>query len=121
MNLTRSMSPEDVRPHVRARHLRARLANQDLAERAGIALGWLIAPAFAITSALRHARTFHPSGEVFHAAVERVEGGAAIGDWLRGPALVRFSGALWKDERDRLDVLGCAIRFRRSEDASPDP
>jgi hypothetical protein len=98
----------------------ARPTRLDLSERAGVTLGWLIAPAFALTSALRRARTFHPSGEVFTARVEPVDGGARTGEWLRGPALVRFSSALWKGGRERLDVLGCAIRFRRSEHPSPD-
>ena len=83
----------------------------------GAALGWAVAPLFALTSALRHARTFHPSGTVFLAEVTPL--GHALGERLRGPALVRFSGALWKGDRERFDVLGCAIRFRHTEAPSP--
>ncbi|MEO6574700.1 MAG: hypothetical protein ABIP89_12725 [Polyangiaceae bacterium] len=92
-----------------------------LGERAGIVLGWAIGPVFAGISFARHARTFHPTGETFLANVEPFQVGARLGEILRGPALVRFSGALWKDERPRPDVLGCAIRFRRTWAHSPDP
>jgi len=88
------------------------------AELAGAALGWMISPVFALTSALRHARTFHPSGEVYAAEVTPA-GDAALGATLRGPALVRFSSALWKGPQERIDALGCALRLRRTADPSP--
>lgn len=79
----------------------------------GTALGWAVSPLFALTSALRHARTFHPSGGVFLAEVTPL-GGHALGERVRGPALVRFSSALWKGPREWVDALGCALRFRHT-------
>lgn len=91
-------------------------------EQLGTALGWSLAPLFAVTSRLRRARTFHPTGMVFSAVVEPVALGITAGDTLRGPALVRFSSALWKGQQTEvLDALGCAVRFRRTDDPSPDP
>lgn len=83
-------------------------------ERAGNALGWMVAPLFALTSALRRARTFHPTGEVYAADVAPTDNAGSLGERLRGPALVRLSGALWKREREGLDVLGLALRLRRT-------
>lgn len=34
---------------------------------------------------------------------------------------MRFSGALWKHSEDAQDVLGCAIRFRRDDQETPEP
>lgn len=90
-------------------------------ERLGLALGWAVAPLFALTSFLRQARTFHPAGVVARAEVEALPSGRWLGELLAGPALVRFSGALWKSERHFPDVLGCAIRFRASPRVSPEP
>jgi hypothetical protein len=89
-----------------------------ITERLGTALGWLVAPLFALTSALRRARTFHPDGDVFTAVVTPSTDAGALGERLRGSALVRFSGALWKGEREFLDVLGIAVRLRRTPDPS---
>jgi hypothetical protein len=94
---------------------------QGLTERVGSTLGWLAAPLFALTSRLRRARTFHPSGEVFIADVTPEDGAGVLGERLRGPALVRVSGALWKGDRERLDVLGVAVRLRRTREPSADP
>src|SRR5581483_12347742 len=93
----------------------------------GRVTGWFTAPLFAAVSALRHARTFHPHGRTFVARVVRhpdlpldLE---PLAERLVGDALVRFSGALWKEEPHRPDVLGCAIRFRHdaSDSAEPEP
>jgi hypothetical protein len=92
-----------------------------VAERMGTALGWAAAPVFALVSRLRHARTFHPRGDVFHAVVTALPGGGALGAALAGPALVRLSGALWKSRWEHLDVLGFALRLRRRDDASAEP
>lgn len=84
-------------------------------EWAGLAAGMLLAPLAGAAAALRRARTFHPDGVLYRATVEPlVEGGAAgdLGRRLAGEALVRFSNALWKGGRERLDILGCSIRFR---------
>lgn len=82
----------------------------------GRVAGWLGAPAFGVVSFVRRARTFHPRGTTYLAHVEpHPAAPAELGDLalrLSGPALVRFSGALWKHARRLPDVLGCAIRFR---------
>jgi hypothetical protein len=92
----------------------------------GRVTGWITAPLFAAASFARHARTFHPRGHAFVArslrhpdlALEL----APLAARLTGDALVRFSGALWKDEPHLPDVLGCAVRFRHdaSETAEPE-
>jgi|JI10StandDraft_1071094.scaffolds.fasta_scaffold196665_1 hypothetical protein len=87
-------------------------------ERLGVALGWAVAPAFALVSRARRARTFHPRGDAFLADVTALPQGGALGAALAGPALVRLSGALWKSQWEHLDVLGCALRFRRQDDPS---
>jgi len=95
------------------------------AAQAGVALGWTIAPWFALVSWLRRSRTFHPRGTVFHAWVARhAEVSPALSelaDRLTGRALVRFSGALWKRAESLPDVLGCALRLRRDDSDDPVP
>jgi hypothetical protein len=91
----------------------------------GVAVGWAIAPFFGLSSLLRQARTFHPRGPTYHALVVRHrDAGPEVGGLaarLEGPAVVRWSGALWKRSQRLPDVLGCAIRFRRSEGDSAAP
>lgn len=94
-------------------------AGKRMSYRLGVLTGWLIAPLFGLTSGVRRARTFHPRGPVFLAHVVRHPDVPpelhALADRLMGDALVRFSGALWKREPRWLpDVLGCALRFRRT-------
>jgi hypothetical protein len=57
---------------------------------------------------------FHPVGYTFAGRIEPVIGGNfdLLGPRLDGRVLVRVSGALWKDEREFLDVLGVALRIR---------
>ena len=63
-------------------------------------------------SAVRDARVFHPEGELYRAEVEAADGFiGGLGQRMAGPALVRLSAALWKDQRERPDILGAAIRF----------
>ncbi len=87
-------------------------------EGAGTVAGGVIAPAFAAISFARRARTFHPRGDTFVAAVAACPSDdaaiTALAARLEGAALVRMSGALSKRRREWLDVLGCAIRFRGS-------
>jgi hypothetical protein len=85
-------------------------------EQLGRVAGWLSAPVFAAAAALRRSRVFHPAGELFEGVIEA---GAPPDDFaplaiaLRGRALVRFSGALWKSiDTRRPDVLGCAVRLQ---------
>jgi hypothetical protein len=98
-------------------------ATTTVGERVGVVLGWAAAPVFALVSWARRARTFHPRGDAYLADVTPLPSGGALGEALAGPALVRFSGALWKSRWEHLDVLGCALRFRRRDDApaAPDP
>lgn len=98
------------------------LARVDLGGVVGVALGWAAAPVFALTSRARGARTFHARGIVFTGEVTPVDGApTALGEALRGPALLRFSNALWKSGWEHLDVLGLAVRFRRAAEASVEP
>lgn len=89
-------------------------------ERVGSVIGRLWAPVIAALARARRARMFHPDGHTF-AGVARAasEPGApadaelaAIGEALAGRVLARFSGALWRGEVERFDVLGLALRFR---------
>ncbi|HEX4340869.1 MAG TPA: hypothetical protein VH062_33405 [Polyangiaceae bacterium] len=88
----------------------------------GVAAGWVMAPLFGLVSFARQARTFHPRGPTFHAVVTRHTSTPAslelLADRLVGHALVRFSGALWKNSENIPDVLGCALRFRRTDENS---
>jgi hypothetical protein len=88
----------------------------------GVATGWLIAPLFGMVSALRRARTFHPRGPIFHACISPHADAApemqSLAERLQGRALVRFSGALWKQAENIPDVLGCALRLRRDSSES---
>lgn len=87
----------------------------DAAERAGELVGLLAAPVFAVTSALRRARTFHPRGDCADADVSVADGvprqHRGLAERLSGNAFVRFSDALTKKKARWPDVLGCAIRF----------
>lgn len=91
----------------------------------GRAAGWVVAPMFGLVSFARHARTFHPRGPTFHAAVTRHADAAVefdpIVERLVGRALVRFSGALWKHTESRLDVLGCAVRLQSDARETAEP
>lgn len=84
-------------------------------EQAGVVIGVLAAPVFALTSALRDARTFHPRGDCADAEVTMSDGVPAelskLAASLCGMAFVRFSDALTKKKARWPDVLGCAIRF----------
>lgn len=87
-------------------------------ERLGSIVGELSAPVFKRVSHARHARTFHPRGDLVRV---RFEGVALAGtDWLNalralgsrlsGEGVARFSSALWKAPRWP-DALGCAFAF----------
>ena len=92
-----------------------RIHESDAIERAGELLGTLAAPAFALSSALRRARTFHPRGDCADADVSVADNvpraHRALAERLAGNAFVRFSDALTKKRARWPDVLGCAIRF----------
>jgi hypothetical protein len=84
-------------------------------ERAGEILGLAAAPVFALTSALRRARTFHPRGDCADADVSIASDvprqHRMLAERLVGNAFVRFSDALTKKKARWPDVLGCALRF----------
>lgn len=91
------------------------------ADRAGRLLGPLVAPLFAAGSLARRARVFHPRGMCFSGRVEPVADDPVLGpvaERLRGEALVRFSGAVWKRPLPLPDILGCAVRIH-AEGADP--
>jgi hypothetical protein len=84
-------------------------------ERAGELLGSVAAPAFALTSLLRRARTFHPRGDCADAELTVADGAplelVPLASLLCGRAFVRFSDALTKGKARWPDVLGCALRI----------
>ena len=85
--------------------------------------GWALAAVTGPGAWLRRARFFHPEGVIYVAAVTNVgtdERARAVGERLAGAALVRFSSALWR-KHEWKDVLGMAVRFRRTPVASAVP
>jgi hypothetical protein len=88
-------------------------------ERIGTVIGKALAPVVAAVSRFRRARTFHPRGIVFVGRSDAIIGGAFanLGADLAGQVLIRCSGALWKRQIEHFDVLGMALRFRRTEHA----
>jgi hypothetical protein len=93
-------------------------------EALGLWLGGVIAPAFAVGSALRRGRVFHPRGITFraevkaHAAVNPAFAKLAAG-LSEGDALVRLSTGLWRSDRSFApDLLGFAIRFHTNANAN---
>ena len=84
----------------------------------GLVSGVLLAPLFALGSAARRARLFHPRGSCYLAraepvAVDPVRAGAAAR--LSGDMLVRLSGGWWKHGLEWPDVLGLALRFLKPD------
>ncbi len=86
-------------------------------EALGLWTGSMVAPIFAIGSALRQGRIFHPRGISFRADVKPAEDVDEkymdLADGLaQGDALVRLAPAVWRGDKGLLpDVLGMAIRF----------
>lgn len=90
------------------------MGRHGLAEQCGLLGGRLLAPFTAAVSSARRARTFHPDGVVYTAAVVsccREPQLAALSESLSGRAFARFSSALWRGAHEWPDVLGAAIRF----------
>jgi len=75
----------------------------------GFLVGVAVAPLVALRSLLTGARAFHPEGVVCRAEAVAL-GDGELARRLAGPALVRLSPALRRD--DGADVLGVGIRFR---------
>jgi len=93
-----------------------------LRETAGLWLGRLLAPLTASISHARRARMFHPVGRTFQAKIEVEpdlnEPWKELAARLSGPALARFSGALWRGNFEHWDVLGVALRLCENETVS---
>ncbi len=93
----------------------------------GFAGGAMIAPFAAAGSYLRRARVVHPDGVVYRAEVTIASPGGPARDVatrLAGPALVRLSGAIWRNRsgQERApDLLGFSIRFRSDPAVSVAP
>lgn len=79
-------------------------------ERLGERIGALWAPAIHRIAQARHARMFHPDGQVFLGSASSARNShfdLALGSHV----LARFSGALRRRGRESMDVLGIALRF----------
>lgn len=84
-------------------------------EQAGAVVGALLAPWFAVATALRGQRVFHPGGLLTAGSVLPLHEHphlAPLADRLAGAALVRWSGGAHASPRAPHDLLGCAVRFR---------
>lgn len=93
-----------------------RAPSHGLRERVGDAIGRSWAPVIAAISRARHARMFHPEGLTFAGHVRPLDPGGALDPLsarFDGRVLVRCSAALWRGDREYLDVLGFALRIRR--------
>ncbi|HEX7663856.1 MAG TPA: hypothetical protein VF407_05075 [Polyangiaceae bacterium] len=88
-------------------------------EAIGLALGLGAAPLLAAASLVRHARVLHPRGATFVCRVDAAEkvpsSFRGLANRLEGTALARFSGAMWKADVERFEVLGVALRITRAE------
>src|SRR4051812_39945970 len=87
----------------------------------GRVIGVLAAPFAAMGSFLRGARIFHPDGVLYRAEVRAVAA-TALARSLEGPALVRLSGALWREKpgSEPPDILGVAVRLQPGEQTAQD-
>jgi hypothetical protein len=87
----------------------------------GRVIGVLAAPLAALGSAIRGARVVHPDGVLYRAEV-RAADATALARALEGPALVRLSGAIWRETPgvERPDSLGVAVRFQPGEPTAQD-
>lgn len=95
-------------------------------ETVGNAVGKLWGPPFRAIAERRHARSLHAEGVCLQAEVVPVRTDfpfSSVAERLAGPALVRMSTALWRDGKEWPDILGAAVRLRRSgrltEEAEP--
>lgn len=87
-----------------------------IAEALGRAIGGVLSPLAFEGSLIRGARVLHPSGVVYRAEVRGLARTGTMGKLARrldGEALVRLSGALYRQERLLPELLGVAVRLRR--------
>ncbi len=111
-----SATPTPMTPFAQRAHAPASLEwPPPVREAAGAIAGMLVAPVVGAVSWLRGARMFHPDGVTFRGRVDRHPACPAdfiaLAERLCGPALARFSAALWRRGFEHLDVLGVALRF----------
>jgi hypothetical protein len=95
-----------------------------LSEDLGRVIGALWGPAIRLGTAVRHARLFHPEGVTYRAEVKELttrESLRPIASRMVGPALVRLSSALWREQREWPDILGLAVRLRAEETVTEKP
>lgn len=87
----------------------------NLREQIGDAIGGLWAPFIHALARLRHARMFHPDGQLFTGTLQPIAGSPyeATAQQLGRTVLARCSGALRRGGRESLDVLGIALRMHR--------
>jgi len=87
----------------------------NLREQIGDTIGGLWAPFIHSLARLRHARMFHPDGQLFSGTLEPIAGSPyeATAHQLGRTVLARCSGALRRGGRESLDVLGIALRMHR--------
>jgi hypothetical protein len=92
-------------------------------EWAGRLVGVSWALPVALISHARRARMFHPRGSLFHARVRPDPDTPWVGAARRlsGDALLRLSGALFKPEVRRFEVLGAALRISSAPIGDAEP
>jgi hypothetical protein len=91
-------------------------AARGVRDQLGDAIGRWLSPVVATLSSLRRARMFHPDGALYEAQLEATANSgpyAELAHRLGRTVLVRVSPALWRDGRERFEVLGIALRFHR--------
>jgi len=85
-------------------------------EKIGAAIGGVISPIVATVARVRKARMFHPEGQLFEGHLEATVTDGPYADLahrLGRTVLARLSGALSRNQRERFEVLGIALRFHR--------
>lgn len=110
------MHPSIAPPNRATPPARAPAHGTGIREWIGDAIGRWAAPAVAALSRSRNARILHPQGHTFSGRlfpVERTEL-PALARRFDGYVLARVSSALWRGRPEWPDVLGIALRIRRT-------
>jgi len=92
-------------------------------EQIGDAIGGLWAPFIHALAELRHARMFHPEGQLFSGTLDPIPGSPyqTVAQQLGRTVLARCSGALRRGGRESLDVLGIALRMHHGQTIGVQP
>jgi hypothetical protein len=85
----------------------------------GVLVGLVLAPIIFLWSLVKGARAVHADGILCAGEIVAVD--AVVGPRLAGPVLARFSGAFQKEGALTPDILGLALRLRRTEDTAASP